>query len=161
VTGLSLKLALFRKEGLRQSKSRFLVNIEVLSCRSDQKDSSRGRWRTFHVQSPSRLGKAQLYLASCQSVEPPIPAGTHLLRKSSQIQGFIARIQAEPGDQIAGDYCDLLSRRVKEWQSHRGISRWQMRFSRARRRFVSAGDRDIGRINATTARAEFRAEFQK
>ena len=85
VTGLSLKLAPFRKEGLRQSKSRFLVNIAVLSCRSDQKDSSRGLWRTFHVQSPSRLGKAQLYLASRQSVELPIPAGTHLLRKSSQI----------------------------------------------------------------------------
>jgi hypothetical protein len=88
----------FREEGLRQSKSRFLVNIAGLLCHSDQKDSSRGLWRTFHVQSPSRLGKAQLYLASRQSVELLIPAGTHLLRKSSQIQGFITRIQAEPHD---------------------------------------------------------------
>ena len=84
----------------------------------------RGLWRTFHVQSPSRLGKARLYLASRQPVELPIPASTHLLRKSSQIQGFITRMKAEPNDQIAGDYCDLFSRRVKEWQSHRG-ARWK------------------------------------
>ena len=57
---------------------------------------------------------------SRQSVELPIPASTHLLRQSSQIQGFISRMKAEPYDQIAGDYCDLFSRWVKEWQSHRG-----------------------------------------
>jgi hypothetical protein len=51
-------------------------------------DSSRGLWRSFHVQSPSRLGKARLYLASRQPVELPIRASTHLLSKSSQIQGF-------------------------------------------------------------------------
>ena len=94
--------------------------IARLAMSNDQKVSSRGLWRTFHVQSPSRLGKAHLYLASRQPVELPIPASTHLLRKSSQIQGFIARTKAEPDDQIAGDCCDLLSRRVKEWQSHRG-----------------------------------------
>jgi hypothetical protein len=77
--------------------------------------------RTFHVQSPSRLGEAHLYLASRQPVELPIPASTHLLRKSSQIQGFITRTKAEPYDQIAGDYCDLFSRWVKEWQSHRAL----------------------------------------
>jgi hypothetical protein len=82
--------------------------------------SSRGLWRTFHVQSPSRLGKARLYLASRQPVELPIPASTHLLRKSSQVQGFITRMKAEPYDQIAGDHCDLFSRWVKERQSHRG-----------------------------------------
>jgi hypothetical protein len=69
-------------------------------------------------ESPSRLGKARLYLARHQSVELPIPASTHLLRQSSQIQGFISRMKAEPYDQIAGDYCDLFSRWVKEWQSH-------------------------------------------
>ena len=87
---------------------------------NDQRVSSRGLWRTFQVQSPSRLGKARLYLASRQPVELPIPPSTHLLRKSSQIQGFITRMKAEPYDQIAGDCCDLLSSRVKEWQSHRG-----------------------------------------
>ena len=71
-------------------------------------------WRTFHVQSPSRLGKARLYLASRQPVELPIPPSTHLLRKYSQIQGFITRTEAEPYDQIAGDCCDLFSRWVKE-----------------------------------------------
>ena len=87
---------------------------------SDQRVSSRGLWRTFHVQPPSRLGKARFYLASRQPVELPIPPSTHLLGKYSQIQGFITRTKAEPHDQIAGDCCDLLSRRVKEWQSHRG-----------------------------------------
>jgi hypothetical protein len=77
-------------------------------------------WRTFHVQSPSRLGKAQLYLTSRQPVELSIPASTHLLRESSQIQGFISRTKAEPNDHIAGDCCDLFWRWVKEWQSHRG-----------------------------------------
>src|ERR1700733_14012371 len=77
-----------------------------------------------HVQSPSRLGEARLYLASRQPVELPIPASTHLLRESSQIQGFISRTKAKPHDQIAGDYCDLLSRWVKEWQSHRR-ARWK------------------------------------
>ena len=33
-------------------------------------------------------------------------------------------MKAEPYDQIAGDYCDLFSRWVKEWQSHRG-ARWK------------------------------------
>ena len=87
---------------------------------NDQRVSSGRLWRTFHVQSPSRLGKARLYLASRQPVELPIPASTHLLRKSGQIQGFITRMKAEPYDQIAGDCCDLFSRWVKEWQSHRG-----------------------------------------
>jgi hypothetical protein len=73
----------------------------------------------FHVQPPSRLGKTGLYLASRQPVELPIPPSTHLLRKSSQIQGFITGTEAEPYDQIGGDCCDLFSRRVKEWQSHR------------------------------------------
>jgi hypothetical protein len=88
---------------------------------NDQRVLSGRLWRTFHVQSPSRFGKARLYLASRQAVELPIPASTHLLRKSSQIQGFITRTKAEPYDQIAGDYCDLFSRWVKEWQSHRGL----------------------------------------
>jgi hypothetical protein len=87
---------------------------------NDQRVSSRGLWRTFQVQSPSRLGKARLYLASRQPVELPIPPSTHLLRKSSQIQGFITCMKAEPYDQIAGHCCDLLSSWVKEWQSHRG-----------------------------------------
>jgi hypothetical protein len=47
-----------------------------------------------------------------------------LLRKSSQIQGFITRTKAEPYDQIAGDCCDLFSRWVKEWQSHQE-ARWK------------------------------------
>ena len=94
--------------------------IARLVMSNDQRVSSRGLWRTFHVQPPSRLGKARLYLASRQPVELPIPPSTHLLRKSSQIQGFITRTKAEPYDQIAGDCCDLFSRWVKEWQSHRG-----------------------------------------
>ena len=69
--------------------------------------------RAFHVQSPSCLGKARLYLVSRQPVELTIPASTHLLRKSGQKQGFITRMKAKPNDQIAGDCCDLLSRRVK------------------------------------------------
>jgi hypothetical protein len=136
--------ACIRKEGLKQSKSesRRLLRQRALSdaryttasCwaallrgpsqdlrgRGDQRVSCRGLWRSFRVQSPSRLGKARLYLASRQPVELPIPASTHLFRKSSQIQGFITRMKAEPYDQIAGDCCDLLSRWVKEWQSHRG-----------------------------------------
>jgi hypothetical protein len=87
---------------------------------NDQRVSSRGLWRTFHVQPPSRLGKARLYLASRQPVELPIPPSTHLLRESGQIQGFVTRTKAEPYDQIAGDRWDLFSRWVKEWQSHRG-----------------------------------------
>ena len=63
---------------------------------NDQRVSSGRLWRTFHVQSPSRLGKARLYLVSRQPVELPIPASTHLLRKSGQIQGFITRMKAEP-----------------------------------------------------------------
>jgi hypothetical protein len=51
--------------------------IARLAMSSDQRVSSRGLWRTFHVQSPSRLGKAHLYLASRLSVELPIPASTH------------------------------------------------------------------------------------
>jgi hypothetical protein len=87
---------------------------------NDQRVSSGRLWRTFHVQSPSRLDKTRLYLVSRQAVQPPIPANTHLLRKSDQKQGFITRIKAEPIDQIAGDRCDLFSRWVKERQSHRG-----------------------------------------
>ena len=78
--------------------------------------SSRKLCRTFHLQPPSRLGKARLYLASRQPVELPIPPSTHLLRKPSQIQGFIARTKAEPYDQIAGDCCDLFARWVKEYR---------------------------------------------
>jgi hypothetical protein len=89
---------------------------------NDQRFSSRGLWRAFHVQPPSRLGKACLYLASRQPVELHIPPSTHLLRKYSQIQGFITRTEAEPYDQIAGDCCDLFSRWVKELHSHRGCS---------------------------------------
>ena len=63
---------------------------------NDQRVSSGRLWRTFHVQSPSRLDKTRLYLVSRQAVELPIPASTHLLRKSSQIQGFITRTKAEP-----------------------------------------------------------------
>jgi hypothetical protein len=70
----------------------------------------------------ARLGKAHLYLASRQPVELPIPASTHLLRKSSQMKGFIARTKAEPYDQVAGDCSDLFSRWVKESQSHPGRS---------------------------------------
>jgi hypothetical protein len=92
--------------------------IGRLVMSNDQRVSSRGLSRVFHVQPPSRLGKARLYLASRQPVEMPIPPSTHLLRKSSQIQGFITRTKAEPYDQIAGDCCDLFSRWVKEWQSH-------------------------------------------
>ena len=87
---------------------------------NDRRVSSGRLWRAFHVQSPSRLDKTRLYLVSRQAVELPVPASTHLLRKSSQIQGFISRMKAEPYDQIAGDYCDLFLRWVKEWQSHRG-----------------------------------------
>ena len=58
---------------------------------NDQRVSSRGLWGTFHVQPPSRLGKARLYLASRQPVELPIPPSTHLLRESGQIQGFVTR----------------------------------------------------------------------
>jgi hypothetical protein len=94
--------------------------IARLVISNDQKVSSRGLWRTFHVQPPSRLGKARLYLASRQPVELPIPPSTHLLRESGQIQGFVTRTKAEPYDQIAGHRCDLFSRWVKEWQSHRG-----------------------------------------
>ena len=94
--------------------------IARLAMSNDWRVSSGRLWRTFHLQSPSRLGEARLYLVSRQAVEMPIPASTHLLRKSGQNQGFITRMKAEPNDQIAGDCCDLLSRRVKEWQSHRG-----------------------------------------
>jgi chaperonin GroES len=87
---------------------------------NDQRVSSRDLWRTFHVQPPSRLGKARLNLASRQPIELRIPPSTHLLRKSSQVQGFITRTKAEPYDRIACDCCDLFSRWVKEWQSHRG-----------------------------------------
>jgi hypothetical protein len=148
VIGLSLKLALrseHRKEGLRQSmsQSRRLLSRHApsdvystiafscgaersyatharLAMSNDQRVSSGRLWRTFHVQSPSRLDKTRLDLVSRQAVELPIPASTHLLRKSGQKQGFFTRMKAEPIDQIAGDCCDLLSRRVKEWQSHRG-----------------------------------------
>ncbi len=92
--------------------------IARLAMSNDRRVSSGRLWRTFHVQSPSRLGKARLYLASRQPVEPPIPASTHLLRKSGQKQGFIARMKAEPNDKIAGDCRHLISRRVKECQSH-------------------------------------------
>ena len=91
-----------------------------LRCRSDQRVSSRGLQRTFHVQSPSRLGETRLYLVSRQAVELAIPASTHLRRKSSQIQGFITRMKAEPYDQIAGDYCDLFSRWIKEMGNRMG-----------------------------------------
>jgi hypothetical protein len=91
---------------------------------NDQRVSSDRLWRAFRVQSPSRLDKTRLYLVSRQAVELPIPASTHLLRKLGQKQGFITRMKAEPIDQIAGDCCDLLSRRVKEWQSHRE-ARWK------------------------------------
>ena len=94
--------------------------IARLVMSNDQRFSSRGLLGTLHVQPPSRLGKARLYLASRQQVELPIPPSTHLRRKSSQIQGFITRTKAEPYDQIAGDCCDLFSMWVKEWQSHRG-----------------------------------------
>jgi hypothetical protein len=94
--------------------------IARLVMSNDQRVSSRGLWSSFHFQPPSRLGKARLYLASRQPVELHIPPSTHLLRKYSQIQGFITRTEAEPYDQIAGDCCDLFSRWVKEWQSHRG-----------------------------------------
>jgi hypothetical protein len=69
---------------------------------NDRRVSSGRLWRTFLVQSPSRLGKAHLYLASRLSVELPIPASTHLLRKFSQMQGFTTRMKAEPYDQVAG-----------------------------------------------------------
>jgi hypothetical protein len=111
--------------------------IAPLAMSNDRNVSSGRLWRTFHVQSPSRLGKAHLYLASGQPVEPPIPASTHLLRKSGQKQGFITRIEAEPNDKIAGDRCDFFSRRIKEWQSHRG-ARCNSRFVKARRRSASA-----------------------
>jgi hypothetical protein len=87
---------------------------------NDRRVSSGRLWRTFHFQSPSRLDKTRLYLVSRQPIELPIPASAHLLRKSRQKQGFITRMKAEPNDQIAGDYCDLFSRWVKEWQSHQG-----------------------------------------
>ena len=63
---------------------------------------------------------------SSLSREPPggraaYSSEPHLRRKSGQKQGFITRMKAEPIDQIAGDCCDLLSRRVKEWQSHRAL----------------------------------------
>jgi hypothetical protein len=89
---------------------------------NDQRVSSRGLWRTFHVQPPSRLGKARHDLASRQPVELPIPPSTHLLRKYSQIQGFITPTKAEPYDQIAGNCCDLFSRWVKEWNRIEGRS---------------------------------------
>jgi hypothetical protein len=88
---------------------------------NDQRVSSGRLWRTFHVQSPSRLDKTRLYLVSRQAVELPIPASAHLPRKPGQKQSFITRMKAEPIDQIARDCCDLLSRRVKEWQSHRAL----------------------------------------
>jgi hypothetical protein len=106
--------------------------------------SSRGLCRTFHVQPPSRFGKARPYLASRQPVELRIPPSTHLLRESSQIQGFITRMKAEPSDQIAGDYCDLFSRWVKERQSHRG-ARWKCGSQKARRRSGSTSDQLITR----------------
>jgi hypothetical protein len=65
---------------------------------NDQRVSSGRLWHTFHVQSPSRLDKTRLYLVSRQAVELPIPASTHLLRESSQIQGFVTRTKAEPND---------------------------------------------------------------
>jgi hypothetical protein len=74
-----------------------------LATSNDRRISSGRIWRTFHVQSPSRLDKTRLYLVSRQAVELPIPASTHLLRKSGQKQGFITRMKAEPIDQIAGD----------------------------------------------------------
>jgi hypothetical protein len=67
-----------------------------LGTLNDQMVSFRGLWRTFHVQPPSRLGKAPLYLSSRQPVELPIPPSAHLFRKSSQIQGLITRAKAEP-----------------------------------------------------------------
>jgi hypothetical protein len=119
----------FRGQGLpyqsdlgrpRRVRSATTPPIARLAKTNDQRVSSGRLWRTFHVQSPSRLDKTRLYLVSRQAVELPIPASTHLLRKSGQKQGFITRMKAEPNDQIAGDCCDLVSRRVKEWQSHRG-----------------------------------------
>jgi hypothetical protein len=79
-------------------------------------------WPLGHLPRPAAFAPRQ---SSSLSREPPAgraayPSSTHLLRKSSQIQGFITRTKAEPYDQIAGDCCDLFSRWVKEWQSHRG-----------------------------------------
>ena len=104
----------------RRVRSAATPPIARFAMSNDQRVSSRDLCRTFHVQSPSRLDKTRLYLVSRQTVELPIPASTHLLGKSGQKQGFITRMKAEPIDQIAGECCDLLSRRVKEWQSHRG-----------------------------------------
>jgi hypothetical protein len=121
---------------------------------NDQRGSSRGLWRTFHVQPPSRLGKARFYLASRQPVELHIPPSTHLLGKYSQIQGFITRTKAEPYDQIAGHCRDLFSGWVKEWQSHRGalvVSGSRKRAFRAQFRQVyihRACDFALGQVGA-------------
>ena len=153
--------ARFRKDRLRQSnpRSRRLLSrhapsegslhhclllgsaatppIARLAMSERPKVSSVRLWRTFQVQSPSRVDKTRLDLMSRQAVEPPIPACTHLLRKSGQKQGFITRMKTEPIDQIAGDRCDFFSRRIKEWQSHRG-ARCNSRFVKARRRSAPA-----------------------
>jgi hypothetical protein len=113
----------------------------TIGMSNDQRVSSGRLWRTFHVQSPSRLDKTRLYLVSRQAVELPIPASPHLPRKSGQKQGFVTRTKAEPYDQIAGDRCDLFSRWVKEWQSHRGAL--CKRFAKARSRSVLASDQPI------------------
>jgi hypothetical protein len=109
---------------------------------NDQRVSSGRLWRTFHVQSPSRLGKARLYLVSRQPVELCIPPSTHLLRKYSQIQGFITRMEAEPYDQIAGDCCDLI---LEVGQRMAIASRGALckRFAKARCRSVLASDQPI------------------
>jgi len=118
------------------------VPIARLVMSNDQRVSSRGLWSSFHFQPPSRLGKARLYLASRQPVELHIPPSTHLLRKYSQIQGFITRTEAESYDQIAGDCGDLFSRWVKEWQSHRGAL-FSKRFAKARCCSILASDQPI------------------
>ena len=58
--------------------------------------------------------------SSSLSREPP--AGRAAYSSEHAFAQFITRMKAEPFDQIAGDCRDLFSRRVKEWQSHRGGS---------------------------------------
>ena len=67
--------------------------------------------------------------SSSLSREPPAGRAAYssehaFAQKVQPNTGLHPRTKAEPYDQIAGDYCDLFSRWVKEWQSHRG-ARWK------------------------------------
>ena len=83
-------------------------------------------WPLAHLPRPVAFAPRQ---SSSLSREPPAGRVAYssepaFAQKVQPKQGFITRMKAEPYDQITGDYCDLFSRWVKEWQSHRR-ARWK------------------------------------